>query len=319
VGDSDPGRTADGRRRQRAATLSLVVGTLILLIKLWAAAVTGSAALFGDALESIVNVVAAVMVLLSVRWANTPADDDHPFGHGRIEALSAGIEGALLLAAAAGIAWNAIPALLERSDLESIELGLGLVASTMVVNFLVGGYLIRIGRKLRSMALRADGQHLITDALTTLVMIAGVGLVGVSGWWWLDPVAALGLAVWVAFSGGRVVLDAGRLLMNAQSHDDVARLAEHLAAADISAARDPHGLRILHGGRVRFVYLEVFAPPGWSLDRANALARRIEAVICETFDGDVNADVKVVPAPDGPAADSGTRWEADPEALTRGR
>lgn len=286
-------------------------------MKMLAAYITGSAAIFGDALESIVNVVAAAMVVVSIRIANVPADENHPYGHGRIEALSAGLEGAMLLAAAAGIVFNAWPALFDPRPLTALGSGLLLIVFTTAVNFGIGALLVRNGHELHSMALVADGKHLIADAVTSVAMLAGLGLVALTDLVWLDPVVALLLGAWVAWSGFGVLREAVGSLMNEQRDSDVETVAKLLEERAPASMMVPHGLRILDAGTLRFIHLEVFAPGDWTLERTHELSQKIGQILEEGFAGRVRVDVVVRPCPPH-LVDRLTRHEEPirPETLT---
>lgn len=283
------------RSRQRFALLSLGIGLSLLAVKFYAAGITGSKAIFSDALESIVNVVAASVVVLSIRIANEPADENHPFGHGRVEALSAGLEGALLLAAAGGIMWAAIPAFFDPRPLESTGVGLALVALATLVNFVVGRLLIRAGRRHHSMALVADGRHLLGDAVSSVALLLGVGAVWITGIAWLDPLVAVLLGGWVGWSGVGVIVEAVRSLMNEQRMHEVEQAQQALDEAAPDGVLDTYDLRILNTGTERFIHLRIRVPKSWSLLQAHDLSRRVEALLRDAFEGRVTAWVKVEP------------------------
>src|SRR5687768_11198839 len=157
-----------------AGQLAVVVGVLLLVVKFLAYYRTGSAAIFSDAMESIVNVLASSFALYALFYAHRPADREHPYGHGKIEFMSAGVEGAMILVAAVVIAFRAAEALLRRPRLEEIGLGLVLMALAMVVNGATGLFLIRSGRRHGSLVLEADGRHLMTDAVTSAAAIVAL-------------------------------------------------------------------------------------------------------------------------------------------------
>src|SRR4051812_40609632 len=183
-----------------AGQLSVVVGVVLLGLKFVAYFVTGSAAIFSDAMESIVNVAASSFALYALFYAHRPADREHPYGHGKIEFMSAGFEGGMIFAAALAIAYQAIAAVLRPPPLGRFGLGLTLMAGAMVVNGAMGAYLIRSGRRHRSLTLEADGRHLFSDAITSAAAIAALLLVRATGWVVLDPIFALAIAAYITFT-----------------------------------------------------------------------------------------------------------------------
>src|SRR5688500_5579230 len=179
------------RIERRAAALALSVGVVLLVAKFTAYALTGSAAIFTDAAESIVNVLASGFAAWAVWYAHQPADEKHPYGHGKVEFLSALVEGGMILVAALFAAARAIEALWRGPELERLGWGLAIVAAAGAANGAVGLYLVSIGRRCGSLTLEADGRHLLTDAVTSAALMAALGLVILSGWTWFDPLAAI--------------------------------------------------------------------------------------------------------------------------------
>src|SRR5688572_9951295 len=210
------------RPEARAAGLSLGVGIALLAVKFFAYFVTGSAAVFSDALESIVNVAAAAMAAYALAYAHRPADANHPYGHGKIEFLSAGIEGGMMLVAALVAAVQAVDALIHPAVLQKhrLEQGLLLLGGALHVNGMMGLHLVRTGRRYKSITLEADGKHLLGDAVTSVATIAGVGLVRVTGWSWADPAAALTVAAYIAVVGAGLLRRAEAGLMDRQDLED---------------------------------------------------------------------------------------------------
>ena len=187
------------------ARLSLVVSLAVLGLKYLAYALTGSVSLSSDALESIVNVVAAVVALLAVRVAVRPPDENHPYGHTKAEYLSAVVEGALILFAAVEIVRAAWGRFLDPVALGHIGAGLAVSVGAAGLNAAWAAWLVRAGRRHRSPALAADGEHLWADVVTTVGVLAGVGLASATGWWVLDPLLAVAVAAHILFVGARLV------------------------------------------------------------------------------------------------------------------
>lgn len=196
---------AQRRLLTRLMLLSVAAGLATIALKMLAWRLTGSTGLLSDALESIVNLAAAVIALLVVRWATLPADEQHMYGHEKAEYFSAGVEGGLIMVAAASIAWVAIRRLLHPLPLEDVSVGLAVSAGASLINLLVGLTLVRAGRRHRSITVEADGRHLLTDVWTSIGVIVGVAVVAFTGWELLDPLIALAVAASIVFTGIKLV------------------------------------------------------------------------------------------------------------------
>lgn len=200
--------------RQRAIAISLGVAFLMLVGKWTAYFLTGSSAILSDAAESVVHIFATGLAAFSIWYANQPADQDHPYGHGRIAYFSAGFEGALLVVAACPIAIQAAYSLIEGPQLQRLTEGLWITAGLGVVNLLLGLYLIQQGRVQRSIALTANGHHVLTDMWTSLGVVLAMLLVRWTGALWIDPVIALALCLWILATGVRLLLRSYNGLMD---------------------------------------------------------------------------------------------------------
>ncbi len=268
-------------------------------VKFAAYFVTGSAAFFSDALETIVNVVAAVLALYALAVAHLPADADHPYGHGKIEFLSAGAEGSMVLLAGCIILVQAGHAQLHPSlVVERLGVGLALMASTLAVNGGVGMYLLRTGRRRDSATLSADGVHLLSDAIVSGVALAAVLAVRLTRQAWLDPVAALGIGLYVIWTGCRVVRRSAAGLMDEQDEAD-RRLLERILDGHLGpAGRQPricsyHKLRHRHSGRYHWVDFHLVLPTRFGLEQGHSVASAIEHEIEQALgEGDATAHVE---------------------------
>lgn len=285
--DEGPGRAA----RLVPARVSLVAALAIFATKGLAWQLTGSAAVYSDALESIVNVVAAALLVLSLTVALRPADADHPYGHGKAEFLSAAVEGALILAAALLIAVEAMRDLVVGPAIARLDLGLALLVAAGAANAGLGTYLLRAGRRTGSLALEADGRHVLTDVWTSLGVV--VGLVGVrfSGWLWLDPLVALAVALHIVRAGIRLVRRAvGGLMDEAEPHR-LERLVRALQEARREDWIDVHELRAWRSGRIRHVDVHVVVPRYRDVDALHVLHEELARVLHDADEGP--ADVAV--------------------------
>src|SRR3954464_10905879 len=208
-------------RLERYAWLSVAAAIATISLKALAWWVTGSVGLLSDALESLVNLAAALLALSMLRLAASPPDAEHPYGFSKAEYFSAGIEGALIVLAAAGIVWTAIPRLIAPRELDMPLAGLSLTVVASVINFAVAMVLLRAGREHHSITLEADGRHLLTDVWTSAGVIVGVTLVVLTGWLHLDPLVALAVSVHIVWTGFGLVRRSVRgLLDSAISAED---------------------------------------------------------------------------------------------------
>ena len=260
----------------RFALLSLAVSLVVIALKVVAWQVSGSVGLLSDAAESLVNVVAAIAAFVALRVAARPADADHNFGHTKAEYFSAVFEGVMIVVAAGLIIVAAVDRLLNPAELESVGLGLVISVVATVINGVAGLYLIRVGRKHRSLSLQADVKHLLTDVWTTAGVVVGVLLVALTGWLALDPLIAMAVAVNILVVGGRLVWQSGAGLMDTALPDDdravLDAVLDRWRADDI----DFHDVRTREAGHERFLQLHMLVPGEWSVQRGHDLVERVE-------------------------------------------
>ncbi len=266
------------RARLRAGWLALGTGAAVFAVKLAAWRLTGSAAVLSDALESIVNVVAAALLLFSLYVSVRPADRDHPYGHGKVEFFSAGVEGTLIGVAALWIAAEALRALWRGPAPRQLELGLGLVAAGTAANALVGWHLVRVGRRVRSLALVADGRHLLTDVLTSAGVLVGLAAVRVTGWVVLDPLVALAVALQILRTGWRLARQAVGGLMDEADPETLQNIVAALEGAREPWWIDAHSLRAWRSGAAEHVDLHLVVPRYFDADRLHGISEQVEKV-----------------------------------------
>jgi cation diffusion facilitator family transporter len=267
--------------RLSAGRLSLVVGVAVFTSKLAAWLVTGSVAVFSDAMESIVNVVAALLLVWSLRMAAQPADHDHPYGHGKAEFLSAGVEGALIIVAALLIGVQALRDLIVGAVPQHLDTGIALVAGASLVNGGLGLHLIRVGRRTHSLALEADGRHILTDVWTSAGVLLGLLAVQLTGKGWLDPVVALAVAANIVREGRRLVQHAVGGLMDEADLALLGRLAEGLEGSRPPEWIDVHGLRAGRSGAELHADLHLVVPRYLDAERLHQVAEDVEARLQE--------------------------------------
>ena len=268
---------ADSRVRGRAGLLSLVVAIVLLAAKYQAYRMTGSTAILSDALESIVNVVAAVFALGGIAFAAQPADRNHPYGHGKVEFFSAAFEGGLIAFAAVLIIYEVIQAILRGAEVRSLDAGLAIVLGAGLANLGLGLYLLRIGRRYHSLTLVADGKHVLSDFWTSVGIVVGLLLVRVTGIWWLDPVTAAVVALNLMWTGFRLVRHAAGGLLD---EEDTGLLSRLLAALDSRLGQGVirvHHLRAIRAGRFHHVEAHLVVPEFWSVEQAHELSEDLAA------------------------------------------
>lgn len=265
--------------------LSIAAAVLTLGLKTAAWYLTGSVGLLSDALESSINLFAAVTAYLSLRYAARPVDRTHTYGHEKIEFFSSGLEGVLIAVAAIAILRTAVIRLVDPVSLPELGLGtlLGIVAS--LINLIVAQILLRVGRRHGSIVLEADGQHLMTDVWTSVVVLAGLGLVWVTGELWLDPLAGIAMALYILWVAFGLVRRSFHGLMDHALTD----VEQRQLRAAITAALEPgttfHALRTRRGGSRRFADCHLLVPGEWSVARAHDLVERVERSVVESMAG----------------------------------
>jgi len=265
-------------RLERYAWLSVAAAIATIALKALAWRLTDSVGLLSDALESIVNLAAALLALSMLRLAATPPDADHPYGFSKAEYFSAGIEGALIVLAAAGILWAAIPRLVAPQPLDMPFIGLGLTVAASAINLGVALVLLRAGRAHSSITLEADGRHLLTDVWTSAAVIVGVALVYVTGWLRLDPLIALAVSAHIVWTGFGLMRRSVRgLLDQAISTEDQREVAKLIEEYSRRYGVSFHAVRTRQAGARRFVSFHLLVPDDWTVKHAHQLSEEIES------------------------------------------
>jgi cation diffusion facilitator family transporter len=286
-------------RKTRAAGLSIVSNTALILLKVAAGILTGSIALITEAIHSAVDLVASVVAFFSVRKADQPADEDHLYGHAKVENLAAALEGVLIVLGAAVIIFESVRRLADPPELDSLGIGIGVIALSVVVNLAVSSWLYRQAHATESPALEGDAAHLRTDALTSLGVLVGLILVQVTDVEVLDPIVALVVACAIIFSGVRIVTRSSRVLVDEALPPD--ELEEIRSAIESNSAPEVHGfhkLRARRAGSRRYIDLHVQFNRGTSLERAHSLSHELSESIRQRVRG---ADVLIHLEPEDPS------------------
>jgi cation diffusion facilitator family transporter len=271
--------TSSGPGLGRFAWLSIAAAVVTIALKMAAWRLTGSVGLLSDALESLVNLVAAIMTLMMLTVAARPPDEDHAYGHSKAEYFASGTEGALILLAAVAIGWTAVHRLLEPQPIE--QAGLGVVVSTAasLVNLGVSRVLLRAGRRHHSIALEADARHLMTDVWTSAGVLLGIGLVAVTGWQRLDPVVAILVACQIVWTGVQLLRRSAMGLLDAALSPEDQEAVRGVLARHEGPAVKFHALRTRSAASRRFVSMHVLVPGDWTVRRGHELLEQIEQEI----------------------------------------
>jgi len=267
------------------AAASIAVGCAVLALKTFAWWITGSAALFSDAAETVVNVVAASLAFAALRFAARPADANHPYGHDKAEFFAAVVEGVLIIVSALAILQHAWQVWRHPAAISAPLQGLLVTAFASAMNLAWAGTLLRQGRRLRSPALVADGRHLASDVVTSAALIAGVGLVLATGLLWLDPLLAALAAVYILVSGLLVMRDSVGGLMDAAPAPEVVDRIRELVALHAEGALEAHDLRTRHAGRLTFLEFHLVVPGDMSVSTAHTICDRVETALKDEMVG----------------------------------
>lgn len=265
--------------RIRAGWISLTAGSAICAGKFTAAAFTGSAALLADAMESVVNLVAAGFLVVVLVISARPADRDHPYGHGKVEFFSAGVEGALVAVAALAIVWQAALDLLRGPSLGRLDLGLALSASLAAANAALGAYLVRVGHRHGSDALVADGRHVLADVLTTAGVLIGLAAVVWTGVPQIDPLVAIVVALVILRTGWGLLRSAVGGLMDEAAPTLLVPICAALEAEREDAWIDAHSLRTFRSGAIQHTDLHLAVPRYYDADRLHAIDGSVRVTV----------------------------------------
>jgi cation diffusion facilitator family transporter len=263
----------------RYAWLSIAAAIVTIGMKASAYLLTGSVGLLSDALESLVNLAAAIVALIALRILSRPANDEYAFGYYKVEYFSSGFEGGMILLAAASIIISAVPRLLHPVPLEQLGLGVAISAAASVINLVVARVLLRAGKRYNSITLEADARHLMTDVWTTVGVLVGIGLVSLTGFLRLDPIIALLVAANIIFTGYRLLARSGRGLMDvALPAEETAKVTTILNSYEGKGVRY-HALRTRQAAARNFMVLHLLVPGAWTVSQGHQLAEQVESEI----------------------------------------
>jgi len=270
---------------QRYARLSIAAALTTIVLKLAAYRLTGSIGLLSDAAESGVNLVAAIAMLWALQFSARPPDKEHTFGHSKAEYFASGLEGALILIAAASIAIAAWPRLLQPQPLEQVNLALILSVAASAINGAAALVLLQAGKRLRSIALQADAYHLLTDVWTSVGVLAGLLLVRLTGWYILDPIIALAVAVNIIWSGFRLLQETGAGLLDSAIPVKEQKIVDRILSRYEPQGIQFHALRTRVAGSRRFISFHMLVPGSWTVQQGHDLCETIELEIIKALPG----------------------------------
>ena len=288
-----------------AARLAFITSLTLLLAKFGAYYLTDSKAVLSDAIESIINVVTAAFLMLSISISSKPVDESHPYGHGKIESFSAGLEGGLIIIAAVVILIEAVPAFFYPQPPRNLGPGLYILGCAGVVNLVVGVYLMQAGRKYRSEALSADGRHLLTDFYTSAGVIIGLLLYNFTDFLWIDPLVACLVALNIFIPGIKLFTNSFKNLMNETDPELIKRIVQGLNTIRKPGWLYPHKLRALRSGRYHHVDLHISLPHYWTLTQVHEAEQEITRALLDAIgeEGDIMIHVDPCEPPYCPACE----------------
>jgi cation diffusion facilitator family transporter len=278
--------------------LSIAAAIVTILLKSYAYYITGSMGLLSDALESFVNLFAAVFALVMLTISQKPADERHKYGHGKAEYFSSAIEGALILVAAFTIIWAAVPRIMNPASLENVHTGLFISLLASLVNLTVGLTLIHHGKKNKSILLEADGRHLMTDVYTTVGVIVGIVLVMLTGWLIIDPIIAILVALNIIYTGYKLISRSASGLMDATiPEEDLQKITTYLDSIKEQHI-EYHSLLTRVAGQRKFISLHLLIPGEWTVKKGHDYADDVEETIISLFDEPVTVHTHIEPVED---------------------
>ncbi|MBT8377660.1 MAG: cation diffusion facilitator family transporter [Ignavibacteria bacterium] len=276
--------------RKKAAYISLFVGIGMLILKVGAYLITGSVAIFSDAAESVVHIAATSMALYSIILSAKPADESHPYGHGNIEYFSAGFEGFLIVLAAGVIIYEAVSDLIAGPELRSLSVGVLFIGAAGFVNLALGLYLIRTGKTTDSLTLKADGKHVLTDAVTSIGVVVGIILVILTDYTFLDPIVAILVALNIVFTGYRLVRESIGGLMLESDPVVLQKLSDLLISIKEENWIDLHELRYWKSGDRTFIDFHLILPYYFTIEESHKEEKRIDEKLERVFP---NSQIKI--------------------------
>jgi len=283
------------KRKQRLILLSFVASIFLTGLKFFAYYITDSNAILSDALESIINVIASGFAFYSIYLSAQPKDRNHPYGHGKIEFFSAGFEGALIVIASLFIIIEAVKRIMDPAPIQNLAQGALFIVVTIIVNMLIGYKLIEEGRRSNSLALTADGRHLMSDSISSIVLIVSVGLIMLTGQVWIDSAASLLFGLFLAYSGFQLVSKSVAGLMDATDEILLEKVVHSIRDNRKDHWVDVHNLRVQQYGSDLHIDCHLTLPYYWELQKAHEAIHEFENVLKENHTGETEIFVHADP------------------------
>lgn len=271
--------TKANQERKFASMLSLMVGVLLLGLKFYAYHLTNSQSIFSDALESIVNVVAAIITVIVIIIAAKPADEDHPYGHGKIESMASTFEGGAILLAGILIVIQAVQTFVHGAEVKEIDSGLVIVVGAGLANGALGLFLFARGKKHYSESLKSSGIHLLTDTLTSVGVLAGLLMVKFTGLDWIDPLVAAVFGAMLIFAGGKILIRSGHILIDAHDVETLKLLANLFEKHYRAGVIQIHFTRVIRSGNYHHIDCHMVIPEFWTILEAHDFSERFENAV----------------------------------------
>ncbi|MCF2506139.1 cation diffusion facilitator family transporter [Dyadobacter sp. CY107] len=281
--------------KQRLILLSFIASILLTGLKFFAYYLTSSNAILSDALESIINVIASGFAFYSIYLSAQPKDRNHPYGHGKIEFFSAGFEGALIMIASLFIIIEAINRIMDPAPIQNLLEGSGFILFTILVNTAIGYKLLVEGKRVNSLALVADGRHLMTDSISSLVLIFSVGLILLTGYVWIDSVASLLFGVFLAYNGFLLVSKSVAGLMDAVDDALLEKVVQTLKSNKKTEWIDVHNLRVQQYGSDLHIDCHLTLPYYWELQKVHETIHNFENILKDSHTGETEIFVHADP------------------------
>ena len=283
---------------RRFTYLSIGAAVATIALKMGAWWLTGSVGLLSDAMESFVNLAAALMALWMLIISERPPDEDHAFGHSKAEYFSSGVEGALILIAAVSIGWSAIDRLFNPQPLQNVGIGLVISLLASAINLVVAQVLLRAAKRYHSILIEADAKHLMTDVWTSIGVVVGVGLVMLTGWLPLDSLLAMAVAANIVWSGVQLVSRSALGLLDtaipSQEREKIAQVLDRHRKQGV----DFHSVRTRQAGPRRFISMHVLVPGDWTVQRGHDMLENIERDVRDSFDSPTTVFTHLEPLED---------------------
>jgi cation diffusion facilitator family transporter len=281
--------------KQRLILLSFIASILLTGVKFFAYYITSSNAILSDALESIINVIASGFAFYSIYLSAQPKDRNHPYGHGKVEFFSAGVEGALIIIASIFISYEAIQKLINPEPIQNLAQGSGFILFTIIVNTAIGYKLLVEGKKANSLALVADGRHLMTDSISSVVLVLSVGLIMLTGYVWIDSIASLLFGLFLAYNGYQLASRSVAGLMDAVDDVLMEKVVQTLTDNKKADWIDVHNLRVQQYGSDLHIDCHLTLPYYWELQKVHETIHTFEDILKSSHTGETEVFVHADP------------------------